>query len=151
MFCARAVRNLVSRNYLTSGARYWTVANTRSFHNSFRKYSIEAKAVQRILSRSNIQTLSVARVCGLNVRTIHTSQSKSSQNEDQGKKNDEDEKERMLSALKTAVGFFIVPLFILYLFNGFSSNRRENLNSLERTRDRAAGLASLRILSCWHQ
>ena len=53
--------------------------------NSFRTFSNEARAVQKILSRSNIQTLSLARVCGLNVRTLHTSQSRSSDNEDQGK------------------------------------------------------------------
>ena len=140
MLCARAVRNLVSRSSLQSGSSHWTPSHSRNFHNSFRTFSNETKAVQRILSRSNIQTLSLARVCGLNVRTLHTSQSRSSDKEDQGKKNDEDEKARMLSALKTAMGFFIAPLFLLYLFNGFNSNRRENINNLEQTRDRTAGI-----------
>jgi len=52
----------------------------------------------------------------------------------------------MLSAAKTAMGFFIVPLFLLYLFSGFSSNRRENLNNLERTRDRTAVPPNLPII-----
>ena len=142
MLCARALRNLVSRSSLHSRSRNWT-RNTRNLHNSLRTVSNEARAVQKILTRSNIQTLSLARVCGLNVRTLHTSQSRFSEKDDQGKKNDEDEKARMLSALKTAMGFFIVPIFLLYLFNGFSSNRRENISNLERTRDRSAGMLLL--------
>ena len=140
MLCARAVRNLVSRSFLHSRSTNGTLRNSRNLHNSLRTVSNEARAVQKILTRSNIPTLSLARVCGLNIRTLHTSQSRFSEKDDQGKKNDEDEKARMLSALKTAMGFFIVPIFLLYLFNGFSSNRRENLNNLERTRDRSAGI-----------
>ena len=142
MLCARAVRNLVSRHSLHSGStRNWAVPNSRSLHNSVKTFSNEARAVQKILSRSNIHTLSLARVCGVNIRGLHTSKSRFSENDDQGKKNnDEDEKARMLSALKTAMGFFIAPLFLLYLFNGFNSNRSENLNNLERTRDRTAGI-----------
>ena len=140
MLCARAVRNLVSRQSLHSGSRHWAAPNSRNLHNTFRTFSHEARAVQKILSRSNIHTLSLARVCGLNIRGLHTSQSRFSENDDQGKKNNEDEKARMLSAAKTAMVFFIVPLFLLYLFSGFSSNRRENLNNLERTRDRTAGV-----------
>ena len=140
MLCARAVRNLVSRHSLHSGStRHWAVPNSRSLHNSVRTFSNEARAVQKILSRSNIHTLSLARVCGVNIRGLHTSQSRFSENDDQGnKKNDEDEKARMLSAAKTAMGFIIAPLFLLYLFSGFSSNRRENINSLQR--DRTAGV-----------
>ena len=39
----------------------------------------------------------------------------------------------MLSFLKTAVGFFVVPLFLLYMFSGSSSDRRREPNQNLRT------------------
>ena len=67
----------------------------------------EASAVQKILTRLNIPTLSLPKVCGLNVGPFQ---------DYQGKKDDEDEKSQKLSALKTAMELLIVPIFVLYLF-----------------------------------
>ena len=112
MLCARAVRNLVSRHSPPSGSRHWAAPNSRNLHNSLRTFSNEARAVQKILSRSNIHTLSLARVCGLNIRGLHTSQSRFSENDDQGKKNDEDENNA--SATYASLGMLLASMFTFF-------------------------------------
>ena len=140
MFCSRAIRNLIGRSSVNPASKLWTMSNSKHFHNSvkFRSFTHEARAVQKILLRSNVETWSLVRACGVQVRGIHTSNARRQNNEDNKKNNDDDEKDRMLSALKTAVGFFVVPLFLLYLFSGTGSPRREaSANPIPR--DRAAG------------
>ena len=93
--------------------------------------------------RSNIQTTNqLLRLSGL--RLMHTSsvrekgekqnQASNKQNED-----DDDERDRMLSALKTAVGFLAVPLLIMFIFGGVGSGGggggpREDSSSLAMNR-----------------
>ena len=122
MLCAKAIRDLVGRQSKLSGTRVWASSNYRSFHRivPVRNFSNEAKAVQRILARSQFGGDNLVRICG--VRLLHTSPRRLNDNDD-SKKNDDDEKERMLSALKTAVGFFVVPLFLLYIFSGANNTR----------------------------
>ena len=147
MFCSRAIRNLIGRSSVSPASKLWTMSNSKHFHNSvkFRSLTHEARAVQKILLRSNVETWSLVRACGVQVRGIHTSNARRQNNEDNKKNNDDDEKDRMLSALKTAVGFFVVPLFLLYLFSGTGSPRREaSANPIPR--DRAAGTFYCTIL-----
>jgi len=66
---------------------------------------------------------------------IHTSQINHQNDDKDGQKNpdeDDDEKQRMLSMLKTAVGFFLVPLVLFTLLGMGDSNSSSNLD-----RDRA--------------
>ena len=128
MFCTKAIRILAGRK----SAKLTVLCNnsSRRFLHSLkvRHFANEAKAAQRILSRSPIVPSDLARMCG--VRLIHTSDTRR-QNEEEGKekKNEDDEKDRMLSALKTAVAFFAAPMLLILLFR--SGERRESTNQLE--------------------
>ena len=130
MFCAKAIRILAGRN----SAKLTVLCNnsSRRFLHSLkvRNFANEAKAAQRILSRSQIVSSDLARMCGM--RLIHSSDSRR-QNDDDGKenKNEDDEKDRMLSALKTAVAFFAAPMLLIFLFRSGSSDRRDTKNQLE--------------------
>jgi len=129
MLCARAVRNLVHKRLLPS--RYWAIQNPRHLHNfssiNNRILSNEAKAVQKILAKSKLNGIQVARICG--VRSFHTSHTDWNKNDDEKKKQDEDDdKERIMSALKTAVGFLAVPLMMYFVFFSGQDRRRENMN-----------------------
>ena len=129
MFCAKAIRILAGRK----SAKLTVLCNnsSRRFLHSLkvRNFANEAKAAQRILSRSQIVPSDLARMCG--VRLIQTSDTRR-QTEDEGKekKNEDDEKDRMLSALKAAVGFFLAPMLLIFLFR--SGERRETNGQLER-------------------
>ena len=129
MFCAKAIRILAGRK----SAKLTVLCNnsSRRFLHSLkvRNFTNEAKAAQRILSRSQIVPSDLARMCG--VRLIQTSDTRR-QTEDEGKekKNEDDEKDRMLSALKAAVGFFLAPMLLIFLFR--SGERRETNGQLER-------------------
>ena len=128
MFCAKAIRILAGRK----SAKLTVLCNnsSRRFLHSLkvRNFANEAKAAQRILSRSQIVPSDLARMCG--VRLIQTSDTRR-QTEDEGKekKNEDDEKDRMLSALKAAVGFFLAPMLLIFLFR--SGERRETAGQLE--------------------
>ena len=129
MFCAKAIRILAGRK----SAKLTVLCNnsSRRFLHSVkvRNFSNEAKAAQRILSRSQIVPSDLARMCA--VRLLHTSDTRR-QTEEEGreKKNEEDdEKDRMLSALKTAMAFFAAPMLLIFLFR--SGDRRESSNQLE--------------------
>ena len=106
--------------------------SSRRFLHSLkvRNFANEAKAAQKILSRSQIVPSDLAKICG--VRLIHTSDTRR-QTGDEGKeqKNEDDEKDRMLSALKTAVAFFAAPMLLIFLFRSGSSDRRDTKNQLE--------------------
>ena len=130
MLFARAIRNLtVGRSQLHRSLLNWN--STRCHHQSLiRSWSHEARAVQRLLNKSNVSSVELARICG--VRYIHTTNSRCQDNDgDKDQKKNDDERDRMLSAFKTAVGFFIVPLFLLYMFNGASRRERENMTNLD--------------------
>ena len=106
--------------------------SSRRFLHSLKvkNFANEAKAAQKILSRSQIVPSDLAKICG--VRLIHTSDTRR-QTGDEGKeqKNEDDEKDRMLSALKTAVAFFAAPMLLIFLFRSGSSDRRDTKNQLE--------------------
>ena len=131
MFCAKAIRILAGRK----SAKLTVLCNnsSRRFLHSLkvRNFANEAKAAQRILSRSQIVPSDLARMCG--VRLIQTSDTRR-QTEDEGKekKNEDDEKDRMLSALKAAVGFFLAPMLLIFLFR--SGERRETNGQQESGR-----------------
>ena len=85
----------------------------------------EAKAARRILLRSSLhQPGQLLRLSG--VRLLHTSGGRRQGGEGGDKKQgqDDDERDRMLSALKTAVGFLAVPMLLLLVF-GMGGSRRE--------------------------
>ena len=130
MFCAKAIRILAGRK----SAKLTVLCNnsSRRFLHSLkvRNFANEAKAAQKILSRSQIVPSDLAKICG--VRLIHTSDTRR-QTGDEGKeqKNEDDEKDRMLSALKTAVAFFAAPMLLIFLFRSGSSDRRDTKNQLE--------------------
>ena len=130
MFCSKAIRILAGRK----SAKLTVLCNnsSRRFLHSLkvRNFANEAKAAQKILSRSQIVPSDLAKICG--VRLIHTSDTRR-QTGDEGKeqKNEDDEKDRMLSALKTAVAFFAAPMLLIFLFRSGSSDRRDTKNQLE--------------------
>ena len=129
MFCAKAIRILAGRK----SAKLTVLCNnsSRRFLHSLkvRNFTNEAKAAQRILSRSQIVPSDLARMCG--VRLIQTSDTRR-QTEDEGKekKDEDDEKDRMLSALKAATAFFLAPMLLIFLFR--SGERRETNGQQER-------------------
>jgi len=96
-----------------------------------RTYLDEARAARKIIERSGLGVRNLERMCG--VRMLHTGSCR--YQKDKGNR-DDDEKDRMLSALKTAVGFFFVPLLLLLVFSGSGggngSGRSETLTSLDR-------------------
>merc|ERR1719233_299912 len=95
-----------------------------------RNFIAEARAAKKIIQRSGLCAGSLERICG--VRMIHTGNTW--RQKDDGQKND-DEKERMISALKTAVGFFFVPLLLLFVFGGGAGGgggRSESMAGLDR-------------------
>ena len=128
MFCSKAIRILAGRK--TAQLTVLCNNSSRRFLHSLkvRNFANEAKAAQRILARSPILPSDLARMCG--VRLIHTSDTRR-QTGDEGKeqKNEDDEKDRMLSALKTAVAFFAAPMLLIFLFR--SGDRRETPSKLE--------------------
>ena len=91
MLCSRAVRNLVQKRLFPSS--YWAIQNPKHLHNfssiNNRILSNEAKAVQKILSKSKLNGIQVARICG--VRSFHTSHTNWNKNDDEKKKQDEDD------------------------------------------------------------
>ena len=114
MLCSKAIRHLISRSTVVSPTKFWAYSGSRHFHNSvkIRNFSNEAKAVQRILSRSDIGNIHLAKICG--VRFLHFSHPRRSSNEDNDKKNNnDDEKDRMLSFLK-------ILLVVVCLTRGFA-------------------------------
>ena len=134
MLCSKAIRRLIARSPVISPTKFWCHSNSRNFHNSvkIRNFSNEAKAVQRILCRSDLGNMNLAKICG--VRFIHSSSPRRNSNEDNDKKNNnDDEKDRMISFLKTAVGFFVVPLFLFYIFSPSNSGGRREGNQTLRT------------------
>lgn len=104
----------------------------RQFINT-KMFSSETKACRHLLKRSGINDVwQWQRMCG--AKMIHTSQI-NHQNEDKDGRqdpDDDDEKQRMLSMLKTAVGFFLVPLALFTLFRLGDTN---STNSLDRDRN----------------
>jgi len=105
--------------------------SARSLH-TIRNLSGEAKAARKMLERSRLGIQSLERICG--VKMLHTGESR--RQKDEHEKND-DEKDRMLSALKTAVGFFFVPLLLLLMFSGSGGGgggggRSEGVSGLDR-------------------
>ena len=126
MFCAKAIRILAGRK----SAKLTVLCNnsSRRFLHSLkvRNFANEARAAQRLLSRSQIVPSDLARMCG--ARFLHTSDGRR-QEEGKEKKNEDDEKDRMLSALKTAVAFFAAPMLLIFLFR--SGERRDTKNQLE--------------------
>eukprot|EP00092_Neocalanus_flemingeri_P024531 GFUD01026605.1.p1 GENE.GFUD01026605.1~~GFUD01026605.1.p1 ORF type:complete len:767 (+),score=233.55 GFUD01026605.1:666-2966(+) len=134
MLCSRAVRIMtgLGPGRLLGRHSVQTWARGRGIH-TIRNYAGEARAARRMLERSGLGVKSLERICG--VRMIHTGDPKRQKDNDQ--KND-DEKDRMLSALKTAVGFFIVPLLLLLMFSGAGGGggggggRSEGVSGLDR-------------------
>jgi spastic paraplegia protein 7 len=130
MLCAKAVKVLAGGGQGQVLARLGVQgrAGLRGVH--VRNYLVEARATKRMIERSGLGVSSLERMCG--VRMIHTGNSRR-QKED-GQKND-DEKERMISALKTAIGFFFVPLLLLLVFSGSGGGgggRSDTVTGLDR-------------------
>lgn len=103
----------------------------RGLHN-IRNLAGEARAVKRMLQRSGLGVRNLEKMCG--VRMIHTGDPRRQKDEDQ--KND-DERDRWLSALKTAVGFFVVPLLLLLIYSrsgggGGGGGRSDGVSGLDR-------------------
>jgi len=120
MFNSNALRMLV----LPAGR-----IGARGLHN-IRNLAGEARAARRMLQRSELGVRNLERMCG--VRMIHTGGPRRQKDDDQ--KND-DEKDRMLSALKTALGFFFVPLVLLLIFSGVGSGgggRSDGVSGLDK-------------------
>jgi len=127
MLCVRAVRVLAGGGQGQVLARLG-VHGRAGVH--VRNYLGEARATKRMIERSGLGVSSLERMCG--VRMIHTGNSR--RQKDDGQKND-DEKERMISALKTAIGFFFVPLLLLLMFSGSGGGgggRSDTVTGLDR-------------------
>ena len=104
---------------------------------------LEVRAARRLLARSDLGAASL-------VRLLHTTPARPGSDP---KKEDDEERERLLSALKTAVGFLIVPLLLLFMFRdtggaveggpagsaGLSRELAENPETAERQRRRGRG------------
>jgi len=153
MLSARLCRELAtSRDVLLSSKELLT--SSKVIHRGLLTWSrgrvvrlpkSEIKAARILLNRSNIQTTDqLLRLSGL--RLMHTSSVREKgekQDQDSNKQNeeDDDERDRMLSALKTAVGFLAVPLLIMFIFGGMGSGggsggSREDSSSLAMNRAR---------------
>jgi len=127
MLSSRAMRVIGVGGHVRALGRTW--GQGRELHH-VRNYIAEARAAKKIIQRSGLGVGSLERICG--VRMIHTGNAR--RQRDDGQKND-DEKERMISALKTAVGFFFVPLLLLFVFGGGAGGgggRSESVAGLDR-------------------
>jgi len=85
----------------------------------------ELVACHRLLNRSGLNSIpKLERLLGAN--HIHTSAKYFQRDDNNDKKYDKngDDRERMLSALKTAVGFFLVPILLILTFGGGGSSSR---------------------------
>jgi len=102
---------------------------SKGFHHCLNNAKREIKAVRKMALASNLSFQQLGRICG--VRMLHTG--RVCHDKENGQKND-DEKDRMLSALKTAVGFFFVPLLLLFIFSGAGAggDRSNTVNNLDR-------------------
>merc|ERR1719495_2726799 len=136
MFCSKTIRILAGRN--SSKLTVLCNNSSRRFLHSLkiRNFANEAKAAQRILSRSQNVPSDLVRACG--VRFLHSTDPRR-QGGDNGQKNDDDERDRMLSALKTAVAFLAAPLLLIFLFRGSDTDRRETVSNLERPQRSGGG------------
>lgn len=111
---------------------------SRSSRLQFVIQKSELRACHRLLHRSGFQT--PIQILGLlRTSSLHTSsciQSSSSGGPDKGSDQDNEDKdserERMLSLYKTMVGFFLVPLVVLFLFGGGPGRQQA---SADRNRD----------------
>ena len=88
------------------------------------------------MSRSQNIPSDLVRACG--ARLLHSTDPRR-QEGDNGQKNDDDERDRMLSALKTAVAFLAAPLLLIFLFRGSDTDRRETVSNLERPQRSGGG------------
>merc|ERR1719495_1723998 len=136
MFCSKTIRILAGRN--SSKLTVLCNNSSRRFLHSLkiRNFANEAKAAQRILSRSQNVPSDLVRACG--VRFLHSTDPRR-QGGDNGQKNDDDERDRMLSALKTAVAFLAAPLLLIFQFRGSDTDRRETVSNLERPQRSGGG------------
>jgi len=99
----------------------------------------ELIACHRLLNRSGLNSVSkLERLLGAN--HIHTSAKYFQKDDNNDKKYDKngDDRERMLSALKTAVGFFLVPVLLILTFGGSSSGTRSTENIDPNTTNRVS-------------
>ena len=136
MLCSKAIRILSGRN----SSRFTVLCNnsSRRFLQTLKvkNFANEAKAAQRILSRSQIVPSDLVRICG--ARLLHSTDPSRQREEEQNNKNDDDERDRILSALKTAVAFLGAPLLLFFLFS--RSDRRDTATSMNQAPKPAGGI-----------